>query len=178
MEPRIQYARTSDGVNIAYYAMGAGPPLVVTSEILWSHLGYTVGLREAHRTGSGKGLGSGLAIIRYDARGTGLSDRQPIDFSWETRRGDLEAVVNALQLERFALLGHRHGCLTAIPYAAEFPKRVSQLVLVCPYARGWEHPTLSELAGASPVAGMSRSQWQLYTEAVSQRASRLPIAIQ
>jgi pimeloyl-ACP methyl ester carboxylesterase/DNA-binding CsgD family transcriptional regulator len=167
-QPQIRYVRAAGGIHIAYYSMGDGPPLVVTSEIQWSHLGYTLGLREAHRSRSGKGVGRGLRIVRYDARGSGLSDREPLDFSWEARRADLEAVVDALGLDRFALLGHRNGCLTAIPYAAEFPERVSHLVLVCPYVRGWEHPTLSNVAGVTPLHGMSKSQWEHYTEAVAQ----------
>jgi pimeloyl-ACP methyl ester carboxylesterase/DNA-binding CsgD family transcriptional regulator len=148
--------------------MGDGPPLVIASEMQWSHLGYTLGVREARRTRSGKGLGHGLTIARYDARGTGLSDRSAVDFSWEARHADLQAVVDALRLDRFALFGHRHGCLIAIPYAAEYPERVTHLVLVTPYARGAEHGTLSDAVGVTPRADMSQSQWEGYTEVVSQ----------
>jgi pimeloyl-ACP methyl ester carboxylesterase/DNA-binding CsgD family transcriptional regulator len=167
-QPQIRYVRAAGGANIAYYSMGEGPALVVTSKIQWGHLGHTIGFPEARRSVSGKGVGRGLTIVRYDDRGTGLSDREPVDFSWEARRASLEAVVDALHLERFALLGHRNGCLTAIPFAAEFPERVSHLVLVCPYVRGREQPALSDLAGMTPVADMSASQWQRYTEAVAQ----------
>jgi pimeloyl-ACP methyl ester carboxylesterase/DNA-binding CsgD family transcriptional regulator len=167
-QPQIRYARAAGGANIAYYSMGEGPPLVVTSKIQWGHLGNTLGFPEARRSLSNKGLGHGLTMVRYDDRGTGLSDREPVDFSWEARRASLEAVVDALHLDRFALLGNRNGCLTAIPYAAEFPERVSHLVLVCPYVRGQEHPALSSLLlGVTPVAGMSALQWQRYTESVA-----------
>jgi pimeloyl-ACP methyl ester carboxylesterase len=167
-QPQIRYVTAAGGGHVAYYSMGEGPPLVVTSKIQWGHLGNTLGFPEARRTVSGKGVGRGLTMVRYDDRGTGLSDREPVDFSWEARRASLEAVVDALDLDRFALLGNRNGCLTAIPYAAEFPERVSQLVLVCPYVRGQERPALSSLlAGVTPVAGMSALQWQRYTESVA-----------
>jgi pimeloyl-ACP methyl ester carboxylesterase/DNA-binding CsgD family transcriptional regulator len=167
-QPQIRYARAAGGGHVAYYSMGEGPPLVVTSKIQWGHLGNTLGFPEARRNVSGKGVGRGLTIVRYDDRGTGLSDREPVDFSWEARRASLEAVIDALHLDRFALLGIRNGCLTAIPYAAEFPERVSHLVLVSPYVRGQEHPVLSSLlAGVTPVAGMSASQWQRYTESAA-----------
>ncbi len=167
-QPHIQYVRTADGARIAYYAMGEGPPLVVASEMQWAHLGNTLGLREYYRSRSDRGLGRGLTLVRYDARGTGLSDRNHVDFSWSARLADLEAVLGALRIGRFALFGHMHGCLTAIQFAAEFPERVSHLVLVQPYVRGREHRTLSELAGVGVLERMTPAQWEQYTLVVAQ----------
>jgi pimeloyl-ACP methyl ester carboxylesterase len=65
-------------------------------------------------------------LIRYDARGNGLSDRNVEDVSFETSVGDLEAVVEAAGLERFALLGISQGCAVAIAYAVRHPQRVSR----------------------------------------------------
>jgi len=136
MEPEIRYCTTADGASIAYYTMGEGHPLVVTSYVIWSHLRLQPSFREYQRSRSGQGLGRGLQVIRLDARGTGLSDRLSLDFSMGARLLDLEAVVERLKLRRFAILGSVHGAPAAIAYAAEHPERVSHLILVDGYARG------------------------------------------
>ncbi len=75
-------------------------------------------------------------MIRYDARGSGSSDRDAVDFSLEAQLRDLETVVDRLELERFALAGHFSGSQIAIAYAARHPERVSHLVLRDPFASG------------------------------------------
>ena len=69
------------------------------------------------------------SLIRYDARGNGLSDRDVEDVSFETFVSDLEAVVDASGLERFALLGILRGCALSITYAVRHPERVTHLAL-------------------------------------------------
>src|SRR5206468_2340056 len=91
---------------------------------------------EYYRSRSGQGLGRGLQVVRYDARGGGLSDRHHIDFSMGARMLDLEAVVERLQFTRFAIFGRLHGTPTAIAYAARHPERVSHLILANAHARG------------------------------------------
>jgi pimeloyl-ACP methyl ester carboxylesterase len=76
------------------------------------------------------------SLIRYDARGNGLSDRDVEDVSFETFVSDLEAVVDASRLERFALLGISQGCAVSIAYCVRHPERVSKLVLYGGYGRG------------------------------------------
>jgi pimeloyl-ACP methyl ester carboxylesterase/DNA-binding CsgD family transcriptional regulator len=170
MEPQIRYARTSDGVRIAYYAMGEGPALVVTSEVQWSHLGTTMGFKEHYRSNSPGGLGRGLQVVRYDTRGTGLSDRSYTDFSLDAQTRDLLAVVDAIKLERFALFGNAHGTPLAIAFAAVHPHRVSHLVLSVPYARGRDLRPLSENLGLRPVAEMSPQQWVAFTQTLANAA--------
>ena len=75
-------------------------------------------------------------MVRYDERGCGLSDWAVEDFSLQAWVGDLEAVVEAAGLERFALLGMSHGGPVVIAYAARHPEQVSHLVLYGTYARG------------------------------------------
>jgi class 3 adenylate cyclase/pimeloyl-ACP methyl ester carboxylesterase len=133
MEPQIQYCTTSDGVNIAYYVMGEGPPMMIASMVLWSHLRARP-LPEYHR--DGRGLGRFNRIIRYDGRGTGLSDRTALDFSLDARVKDLEAVADHLGLDQFDLLGFAHAGPAAIAYAARHPDRLAHLVLFQPYANG------------------------------------------
>src|SRR4029079_17085730 len=75
-------------------------------------------------------------LIRYDGRGVGLSDRKIPELSFATFQSDLEAVVDSLHLDRFALLGTSQGAAIAINYAARHPQRVSKLILHGSYALG------------------------------------------
>ncbi|HYR71566.1 MAG TPA: alpha/beta fold hydrolase, partial [Candidatus Acidoferrum sp.] len=76
-------------------------------------------------------------LVRYDPRGTGLSDRTVDEISIDAFVGDLEAVADAAQVARFALLGISQGCAVAIAYAVRHPERVSHLILYGGYAVGW-----------------------------------------
>jgi class 3 adenylate cyclase/pimeloyl-ACP methyl ester carboxylesterase len=133
-EQEIHFCTTRDGVQLAYARTGGGPPLVKTGNWMthlefdfespiWRHL-----YRELSRDST---------LIRYDARGNGLSDRDVEDVSFETFVGDLEAVVDAAGLERFALLGISQGCAVSIAYAVRHPERVTHLILCGGYAVGW-----------------------------------------
>jgi pimeloyl-ACP methyl ester carboxylesterase/DNA-binding CsgD family transcriptional regulator len=81
-------------------------------------------------------LARGHRVVRYDERGCGLSDRDVDEFSLDCFVSDLEAVVDAAELDRFALLGLSQGGAIAIAYAVRHPERVSHLVLCGAYARG------------------------------------------
>ena len=73
MEPQIRYTKTSDGVSIAYYAIGRGPALVYMPPMPMTHLELerkVDDLREAHEAAA-----RASTFIRYDGRGFGLSDR-------------------------------------------------------------------------------------------------------
>ena len=74
-------------------------------------------------------------LVRYDERGCGLSDHD-VEFSFDAWVADLEAVVDAAGLDRFALLGVSQGGAVSIAYTARHPERVSHLVLVNSYLRG------------------------------------------
>ena len=100
MEPRIQYAKTEDGVSIAYSISGEGPPMVMcpaaTEQFsLWQKI-EPIGAYLAR-------IGKNRLVVLYDGRGTGLSSRDVKDFSLEARLQDLEAVVQAVRLKRFTL---------------------------------------------------------------------------
>lgn len=170
MEPQIRYARTTDGVNIAFYTMGRGIPFVATSDLQWAHLNNTLSFREYHRSRTGGGIGRGMQVVRYDARGTGLSDKSAIDFSMEAQTRDLEAVLDAVGLERFALFGRTHGSPFAITYAALHPERVSHLVLSNPHARTRDLRPAFESLGLQISEEMTKSQWEGYTQIVANSA--------
>ena len=156
MEPRIQYAKTSDGVNIAYYEMGQGPPLVIASMILWSHLRLML-VPEHLR--SGDGLGRGHRVVRYDGRGVGLSDRDTTDFSLDARIKDIGAVVKHLRLDRFAMFAFMNACPGAIAYAAAHPKRITHLILWRPAPGGEAFRRGADRFASTRTA----ADWELYT---------------
>ena len=122
----VQFCRTSDDVRIAYATVGEGPPLVWAAHWL-SHLSYSWQSPVwRHWT---QEFAQDHCFVHYDERGNGLSDWDNPDFSLDAFVRDLEAVVDTLGLERFALIGSSKGGPTSIAYAARHPERVSRLVL-------------------------------------------------
>lgn len=130
---QIRFCKAKDGARLAMALVGKGPPLVRTAHWLghvefdatspvWMHW-----MRELSRDHT---------YIRYDQRCCGLSDWSAPQPSFDAWVDDLEAVVEALGLERFPLLGMSQGGAIAIAYAARHPEKVSHLVLVGAYARG------------------------------------------
>ena len=114
--------------------VGQGPPLVKTGNWM-THLEYDLESpiwRHLYRE-----LAKDRTLIRYDARGNGLSDRTVDDISFDAFVRDLEAVIEAARVARFALFGISQGCAIAIAYAVRHPERVSHLVLYGGYAIGW-----------------------------------------
>jgi pimeloyl-ACP methyl ester carboxylesterase/DNA-binding CsgD family transcriptional regulator len=129
----VRFCTSSDGVRLAYATLGSGPPLVKAPNWL-THLEYE--WQSPIWRHWLEGLSRHRTFIRYDARGCGLSDRQPPEISFESSVRDLEAVVDTLKLERFPLLGISGGGAIAMDYATRHPERVSHLVLYGAYARG------------------------------------------
>jgi pimeloyl-ACP methyl ester carboxylesterase len=100
------------------------------------------------------------AARRYDERGTGLSDRDVADFSFEAFVRDLETVVDQLGLQRFALLGISQGAPVSIAYAVRHPERVSRLVLCGGFAKGWRRRgNAGEVARAEASVTLIREGW-------------------
>jgi pimeloyl-ACP methyl ester carboxylesterase/DNA-binding CsgD family transcriptional regulator len=133
LNQKISFCKARDGARIAMARLGHGSPLVRAAHWL-SHVEYdpespvwSAWLRELSRDHT---------YIRYDQRGCGLSDWSPPANSFESWVNDLEAVVDAQGLERFALLGMSQGGAIAISYAARHPEKVSHLVLLGAYGRG------------------------------------------
>jgi pimeloyl-ACP methyl ester carboxylesterase/DNA-binding CsgD family transcriptional regulator len=133
----LRFVVAPDGVRLAFARLGSGSVLVRTAHWL-SHLEYDW-VSPIWR-GFLEDLSVGRSLVRYDERGTGLSDRDAADLSFEAMVADLEALVDALELQRFALLGMSQGGAISIAYAARHPDRVSALVLCGAYARGHAHP--------------------------------------
>jgi class 3 adenylate cyclase/pimeloyl-ACP methyl ester carboxylesterase len=140
-EQEIHFCQTKDGVQLAYARIGQGPALVKTGHWM-THLEFDFEnpiWRHLYRE-----LSRDHAFYRYDARGNGLSDREVPDVSFEHFVDDLEAVVDAAGIERFALLGISQGCAVSIAYTVRHPERVSHLVLLGGYAVGWRKRAKTE----------------------------------
>jgi len=159
-EPRIQYAKTSDGVSIAYSVVGSGPPLVRVTAGLWNHV--EAWWRIAQHRKMAERLAETYTFINYDARGTGLSQRGAEDFRMEARLLDLEAVLAALDVGRCAMLSNGPGCLTAVAYAVRNPERVSKLALVNPFARGADRQQLPQMRARESARAMAEEVWPQY----------------
>jgi class 3 adenylate cyclase len=133
VEPlEISYARSGD-VSIAYQVAGAGPldvllvpGFVSHLELDWEDPGYAHFLRR---------LASFSRLIRFDKRGTGLSDRPSGLPDLETRMEDARAVMDAAGSEQAALFGYSEGGPMSILFAATYPQRSSALVLYGSYAK-------------------------------------------
>ncbi len=130
---QIRFASGRDGVRLAYATTGNGVPLIKAATWL-SHLEYDwdspVWGHVLHE------LSQRWQLVRYDERGCGLSDWLVPDLSFESWVQDLETVVAASGIERFALLGISQGASIAVAYAVRHPERVTHLVLQSGYARG------------------------------------------
>jgi DNA-binding winged helix-turn-helix (wHTH) protein/pimeloyl-ACP methyl ester carboxylesterase len=153
----VRFCTSCDGVRIAYASTGAGLPLLKAGNWLnhleydwaspvWSHL-----LRW---------LADGRELLRYDARGNGLSDWNAEDISLDAFVRDLEAVAEASGLAAFDLFGASQGCAVSIAYAARHPDRVRRLVLYGGFARGRRlRGGPEEIAVADAMLTLMRAGW-------------------
>jgi class 3 adenylate cyclase/pimeloyl-ACP methyl ester carboxylesterase len=157
-EQEIHFCQTKDGVQLAYSRMGQGPPIVKTGNWM-THLEFDFE-SPIWRPLYGE-LSRDHSFFRYDARGNGLSDREVPDVSFENFVDDLEAVVDAAGIDRFALLGISQGCAVSIAYAIRHPDRVSRLILFGGFAVGWKKRarTEAEKAAGEAMLTLMRIGW-------------------
>ena len=159
--PRIRYAKTSDGVSIAYATFGRGTALVWAPDIPYTHV--QLEWKQPIFQMMLGGLRPNRTLVRFDARGSGLSDRNIEVFSLDAFVMDLEAVVDHLGLESFALTGHGGSGQVAIAYAVRHPERVSHLVLVNAFARAADLVLTPQYQA---MVGVLVSDWEMFTDNV------------
>jgi pimeloyl-ACP methyl ester carboxylesterase len=134
MDQEIKFCTTSDDTSIAYSCVGSGPAFVKAANWMnhleldwqspvWRHL-----VEEFARDHT---------VVRYDERGTGLSERRVGELSLDAFVSDLESVVECAGIDRFPLFGISQGGPVAIEYAVRHPGRVSHLILLGTFATGW-----------------------------------------
>jgi pimeloyl-ACP methyl ester carboxylesterase/DNA-binding winged helix-turn-helix (wHTH) protein len=131
---RTHFCTAHDGARLAYARLGEGPMLVKAANWLnhleldwqgpvWKH--WLEHLSARH------------CLVRYDARGNGLSDWKPPSITFEDFVEDLGAVFDGASVARAPVLGISQGASVAVAYAARHPERVSALILIGGTARGW-----------------------------------------
>src|SRR6266487_4668903 len=101
--PHISYARSADGVSLAFTVAGDGPAVVFVPWVPFSNLRMEWAhplLRDAFEQ-----LARRLTVIHYDGRGTGHSQRDVADLSLDAMVGDLEAVVDRVGVREVSLIG-------------------------------------------------------------------------
>src|SRR5260221_1370325 len=153
----VSFCRTREGINLAVAVCGKGLPVVKAAnwmnhvEFDWQSPVWSPLLTR---------LAAQFRLIRYDERGTGLSDWNVADLSFETFVRDLETVADALDLHRFALFGNAQGAAVAIAYAVRHPERVSRLVLSAGDAQGWRaRGNPAEIEGRKALLRLVRVGW-------------------
>ena len=169
MEPRIQYAKTSDGVSIAFLTEGEGMPFVIVPGMPISNV---------HRQKKMAQWGASFAfaasryrLVAYDRRGFGLSQRYVDDFSLDKLVLDIEAVADHVALERFVLSASILAGPVGIAYAVRHPDRVSHLILTNSLAKGaafWQSPR------TRAFRALREADWDTYAEAIARFAFEDP----
>lgn len=155
----VDYARTSDGVTIAFTAFGSGPPLVILPPVPFSN--FLAEWQVPMYTSAYRKLGSRFRVIQFDGRGTGHSQRDVTDLSLDAMVRDLEAVLAASGVGTAALFATFNACLTAIAFAATRPERVSRLALFGGTARGWQAMSAHE---TQALLSLIERDWDLFAD--------------
>jgi class 3 adenylate cyclase/pimeloyl-ACP methyl ester carboxylesterase len=162
----VAYCTTEDGVSIAYTSYGNGPAVVFIPYFTES-FGMQSVVPEEQRFY--EHLARGLRIVRYDGRGTGLSQREVEDFSHEANLRDLDAVIKALDLREFTLWGQVLGGPRAIEYAAKHPELDIRLILVATFANAADVMPREQLEA---LMALSRANWEMASQLFADMVGR------
>ena len=154
----IRYCTGAGSVRVATAWAGTGPPVVMAGAWLthlehdWQNPGQAHWLRA---------LSQGRSLLRYDARGNGLSQRNVDRVDFEAWVEDLERIVDAHRLDRFALFGLSQGASVAVAFAARHPQRVTHLALHGPCVRGLlkRNPSEKVVAAARAMLPAAEAGW-------------------
>ena len=139
-QPDIHFTTTSDGVTIAYWSIGEGPPLILTHHFALSHaeMEWTVpSMASFYRA-----VAQDHRLIRFDPRHSGMSSTgADIDTTLQGMGSDISAVADACGVDAFALFAVATMGPVAIEYAAAHSERVSHLILcnTYPTSKGGPH---------------------------------------
>jgi pimeloyl-ACP methyl ester carboxylesterase len=156
-DPQIRYVRNADGLNIAYYVLGDGRPLISMSPTLATSIAMEWEIPLVRRTA--EITSRSFRFVRFDLHGGGVSDHDDADVSLESYVRDLEAVADAAAPGQFALFAPGASSTVAIAYAARHPERLTHLILWMAFADGADfqtpsHESLLELALTDWAHGM------------------------
>ncbi len=186
----VRFLQTRDDVSVAWVSNGEGSPVVKAPhwighlELDWRNPGLapiTASLADRHR------------LVRFDARGNGLSDWNAKDISFERYVDDMEQVFDAAGIERAPIVALSQGAAYSIAFAARCPERVTGLVIIGGFALGrakrqskadrdrakafssmmsasWddEFPSLRDLMAQIIIPNASEEERRLYAEDMRQ----------
>lgn len=153
----MQYARTADGVKIAYAVAGSGPVLVRVPSMPFTNC------QQEWSQGSDffHGLTDRFTVITFDPRGCGLSDREVADLSFEARTLDLQAVLEKTKAEKFALHAIGWSGPMCLKYAVEHPDSVTHLIMDDAHARTEDFMSRPEIRALDQLSG---GEWERFLE--------------
>ena len=155
MEPQIRFCTSADGTRIAYTTLGDGPPLLSIPAWLAN---LTLDLEHPVGQALFERISERRLVVLADCRGAGSSEREVSDVSLDARVADIKALADHLHLDRFDLWGNHDGAVVSAVFAAMYPKRVSRLVLLAPYARGED---VVAPGPARSLGELMRQNWSL-----------------
>ncbi|MEM1352005.1 MAG: alpha/beta fold hydrolase [Pseudomonadota bacterium] len=157
LDEDIRFANSTDGVILAWTSTGEGPPLIrapawisrIDIDQRAPHLGHFI--RE---------LSQDYRLIRFDARGNGLSDRDIGELSFDSAVDDLKTIFDAAGVSRAPLLGMSQGCAVASAFASRYPEHVSGIVMIGGFALGRaKRPGWKDPARAKALQEMMKIGW-------------------
>jgi class 3 adenylate cyclase len=158
-DPKIRYAKSADGTNIAHWAIGEGPALVYMPTVPWCHIQREWAIPEWRRRY--ERLAVGRTLIRFDARGFGLSDPRPTAVAPSDHADDLDAVLNALDITQCDLLAMGDAGFAAVEYCSRPSARVTRLILWGAYV---SRDAVSKDARTKSLRALWDEDWLQYTE--------------
>jgi pimeloyl-ACP methyl ester carboxylesterase len=130
MDQQVHFCKAPDGARLAYALVGQGPHLLYLG---WCVTHLELEWEDPALRAFFEKLGQYHTILRYDRRGSGLSDREKKDFSLQAELQDLEAIINHLKLGELAILGTHRGGPLAVTYTMKYPESVTKLILYGSY---------------------------------------------
>jgi hypothetical protein len=133
IDQEIRYCSSKDNTIIAYAKVGNGPAILKAPNFM-SSLEHD--WRSPIWTHMYRFLAEKNTLVRFDQRGNGSSDLDPLDITFESFVEDVDAVVNDAKINKFPILGVSQGCAVSIAYAIRNPNKVSHLILIGGFARG------------------------------------------
>jgi class 3 adenylate cyclase len=158
-QPKIRYAKSADGTNIAYWAIGEGRPLVYMPTMPWCHIEREWAIPEWRRRY--ERLALGRRLVRYDARGFGLSEPHPVAVTPAAHADDLEAVLDALAIEECDLFAAGDAGFGAIEFCSRETNRIGRMILWGTWAN---RQAFSDSPKVKSFRALWDQDWVQYTE--------------
>ena len=162
VEPDLALATAEDGVRIAWTSVGSGQALVHLPGVPFSNAEAEWRI-PVLRTAFSR-LGEQLRFIQFDGRGTGRSQRDVTDLSLEAYLMDVDAIVDAAEVDRCVLLGFYGSAAHAIAWAARHPERVRGLIL---FGGAISHGDTMQATGTQALLGLIERDWDTFVESVT-----------